>query len=122
MLDNRKFMESQIEDLIRDPGKYGAPTFAEFCRNPDKYRKNKEQTLITADGGSKVVQGIQKHKYSVEGVECESLEQAQRIISDMGLKQEELEFGVNLEDVGNHKIVAHVNFRRKSKLILPEGM
>lgn len=121
MIDN-KFMSASIEDLIRNPGKYGAPTFEEFSKNPDKYRKSEEAMLTTAEKGSKTIKGITKHIYYVDGIKCESVEHAQRIMSTMGLRQDDLQLAINLEDLGNHKIQAHVYFKRKPNLILPEGM
>lgn len=121
-MDSNKFMHASIDDLIRNPTKYGAPTFQEFCSNPEKYRKNKEALMSSADNGSKHIQGIKSHIYYVEGIKCSSPEQAQRIMADRGLTEDDLKLSVELEDLGNHEIRAHVHFKRKSNLILPEGM
>lgn len=121
-MDSSKFMEASIEDLIRNPGKYGAPTFQEFCANPDKYRKNKEAMISSADAGSRNISGIKKHLYYVDGYKCSTPEEAQQAMKNMGLSEDDLKLSVELEDMGNHEIRAHVHFKRKSNLILPEGI
>lgn len=121
MTDIKNFQEATIEDLLANPHKFGIPTFEEFSRNPKRWRKSAEHALETAEKGSTTITGIKAHQYYVEGVECESLEQAQRIMGDMGYRSDEVEFGVNLEDLKNGQIKAHVYFRKKQGLILPQG-
>ena len=91
-------------------------------KNPEKFRKSKEALITSADGGTKTIRGIKKHTYKVAGVKCDSPEHCQRTMLELGLTEQDLELTVDLEDAKNGEIVAHVHFKRKSNLILPEGM
>jgi len=116
------FMHLTIEDIIANPKKYGAPTFEEFKKNPEKFRRSKEALITSADGGTKNIKGIKRHTYKVDGIKCESPEHCQRTMIERGLTEKDLNLTVELEDMKNGEIVAHVHFKRKTNLILPEGM
>lgn len=124
-MDTNKFMDADIQDLIRNPTKYGAPTLKEFSANPDRWRKSKEHLFNMIDNGSKQISGIQKIIVYIDGVKCNSPEHAQRVMEDMGLEMNHLEPKPELEDIGNHKAILHCYLvlkpEFKSKLILPEG-
>lgn len=115
--------ETTVQDIFNNPADYGAPSFAEFKRNPDKFRKGKEHLFAQGDKGSKILgKVIQKHIYYMDGVKCENLEHAQRIMGDMGIDPDTLEMRIGLEDIGQQKAIAHVHYRPKRNIILPEDI
>lgn len=91
-----KFKEVTIHDIIADPKKYGAPTFEEFCRNPDRYRGRDDDALASADRGSAVINSVQKHIYEIEGIRCKTLEQVERVANGMGIPLKELDYRAEL--------------------------
>lgn len=115
--------ETTVQDIFNNPKEYGAPTFAEFKRNPDKYRKSKEHLFAQGDAGSKILgKVIQKHIYYMDGVKCNNVEHAQRVMQDMGIDPDSLEMRIGLENIGGHKAIAHVHYRPKRQIILPEDI
>lgn len=121
---NSKFTsETTVQDILENPHDYGAPTFKEFCRNPDKFRKRKDHLFAQGDAGSKLLgKVVQKHIYYMDGVKCESIEHAQRVMEDKGIDPSNLEMKIGLENIGGHKANAHVHYRPKRQIILPEDI
>lgn len=75
--------------------KVGFPTFDEFKKNPDKYRKAADEVFASADASTQV-QGMRKkldsQKYMWRNVyECSSLEQLERIAREEGYEANDLE-------------------------------
>lgn len=71
-----------IEDLMENPSKFGMPTFDEFVGNRDKYTDRPDAMIEAIDRGDPAL-GC-RQRYYVEHYRVDSLEQAQRIASDMG--------------------------------------
>lgn len=72
-----------IDDLMENPSKFGMPTLAEFVRNKEKFMGREDDEIAAIDRGDPLL-GC-RQRYYVEHYRVESLEQAQRIASDMGL-------------------------------------
>lgn len=73
----------------------GVPSFEEFEKDPDKYRKkfygSEDDTLAWDDKGSTILKGkVKKHHYEVEGYKCKNLEEVQRVAHNMGYKMSDL--------------------------------
>lgn len=97
--DKSKDMPSpmEMEDIVKNPKKYGAPTYEEFCANPDKYRPimNARQQLDLIDNGGQNLKRYTKTKvFEVLGQTFNSLERAENFCKEHGLP------------MGNWKVVA----------------
>lgn len=94
-MDSR-FKEVKIEDIIADPNKFGAPTFEQFCKNPERFRGRPDDILSSADRGSSIISSVQKQIYEIEGVRCKTLEEVERVAGDMGISLKELDYRAEL--------------------------
>lgn len=70
-----------------------APTFAEFCRNKEKWLGRADEKLALADVGSQNLKKyVQRHIYEIEGHRCKTLEEVERIATDYGIPISELDY------------------------------
>jgi hypothetical protein len=69
----------------------GFPTFDEFKKNPDKWRRDKEEMFVAIDRGSSVKTDKKQIYYWKDLYRCSSLEQAQRIALDEGYTASDLQ-------------------------------
>ena len=109
-----KFANATLEDIAANPKQYGAPTYEEFCKNPEHWRINKQQSLVSADKGSQVFTNVKKHIYYVDGNKCGSLEKVEQYCIDHGIGQQDLTIEVGIEKITAGQVVMHVNFRSKN--------
>lgn len=109
-------MSEMVEEAQKLPG---FPSFAEFCKNRSRYAGGADDLFECADAGSKTIKHlIEKHKYSFEQYEVDTLEKAERIIKEEGLDpQHDVEMLVQLEQGSmRDKYICHVKFTRKTKI------
>jgi bacterioferritin-associated ferredoxin len=77
-----------LQDALRDPAKFGAPTFKEFCANPEKYRKiggmgHVLNALSDQPGMSQIGHLLKDMTYVVMGHDCgKSLEKAEQVLQN----------------------------------------
>ena len=70
----------------------GFPTFEEFCANPNKYRRNKEETFAAVDNGSKLIRHlITSTTYEIMGYKCATLEEVERTAQSLGFPIDHLD-------------------------------
>ena len=82
-----------MEDIQDDPHKYGAPTFEEFLKMRDPF-KRKDSNLIALDGGPlNFRDDLKKIRYFINGKESPSLEHVERVLSDCGYTEDDIDFG-----------------------------
>ncbi len=84
---------AKINELVKN---HGFPTYAEFCKNPDKWRKNPDALLESADGSTHVFRNLVKRqryqwKDNPKAI-YKTLEEMQRLMADEGYRQEDLVF------------------------------
>ncbi len=85
-MDFEKHLTATLDDIVSDPHKYGAPTFAEFAKNPDKWRSSNSNMLDSVDAGSILLRQIlNKQIYEIDGYRCNSLEEVERVAKDQGI-------------------------------------
>lgn len=78
----------------------GFPSFQEFCKNPDKYRKKKDEAFNAVDqAGSTIKPLITKQTYEIFGYKCDNLEKVEKIASDHGYSIDQLAFRPYLKPV-----------------------
>lgn len=83
-----KFKDAVLEDLVNDPASFGAPSFQDFCKDPDRYRFRKDHLLAIADDGSKL-EGLKKRlgvtRWEIDGYRFDTPEQVENYCRDEGL-------------------------------------
>ena len=106
-----------IEDLMVDPKSFGAPTFEEFAKNPDKWRLAKERIFDQVDVGSlgPLKNFIAKQTYEIAGYKCSSLEEVERVAKNEGYDIRFLEIAPQIVKEGADKYSIHVVFQAGRK-------
>jgi hypothetical protein len=82
---SRNYEAEVQQEFMENPNKFGAPTFEEFKRNPEKYvgKSGHHDTFASIDRGSKnLARYVKRHKYELLGYRTEKLEEIERIASE----------------------------------------
>jgi len=96
-----KFTDATVQDILRDPAKYGVPTLAEFMANPEKWRGKSEQWFEAIDkGSSNLARKIKKQYYTLKGYRVDSLEALERLAGNMGYDYTKLVPQPQVRDLG----------------------
>jgi hypothetical protein len=111
-----KFQTATLEDIVANPQAYGAPTFEQFCKNPDKYRL--DWAKIADDGASdpNFKKHLKKTYYKVLGYKAETIEKAETIAKDHGLRLSSMRIAPQVEPLGGGWFNLAIEF------MPPEGM
>ncbi len=102
-----------MEDIQRDPSKYGAPTFEQFAKNREKYQavlSEQEQLAIIDNGGQNLKRYTKRRVFKVLGQEFSKLEHAESFCRDHGIP------------IKDWKVVAHNmggQFGQETVIIMP---
>lgn len=130
MVENKTvniFENATMEDIIRDPHKYGAPTMEEYWEDPEKFKRyfTEDGKMGLYDKGPDILKNVViKQICFVNGYKCETLEKAQQVANSENI---DLRFitGVELIPIDNGKAEQHLFFNKKKenrgRLILPPG-
>jgi len=105
--------DTSIEDLQNNPSAYGAPTFEEFKRSPEKYLGREDENLSAVDKGSAIFKDsnmVRRHVYEIEGHRCKSLEQVTRIAAEQGIPIRELDYRPEVIPLGGGQCEILVKF------------
>lgn len=105
----------ELDDLVQDPKKYGAPTFKEFCENYDKITKRDSFGVI--DKGSDLFKKsniVKRHVFEIEGHRCKTLEQVERIAKEYGWDLHQLDYRPEVIPLGGGKADILVKFVSKA--------
>lgn len=103
-----------MEDIVADPTKYGAPTFEEFRRSPERFLGRQDQILSSADKGSKFLNNVQRHIYEIEGYRCKTIEEVERVAASQGIPLRELDYRPELIPQGGGRADILVKFVSKT--------
>lgn len=124
-LSSHESLEESLDWLVKNAN---FPTFAEFSKNPDKWRANKDELFESIDKSTHAYK-ISKQRYFWRGIyEVDSLEKIQRIASEEGYDGTELEMepiaDQRLGDPGNYdkSIELKVNIWPKSEFAARGGV
>lgn len=105
-------VELTIEDLERDPHKFGLPTFEEFSKNPEKWRKVPDELFALVDVGS--TNGLKNlvvaHEYEVSGYKCKTLEEVERVALNEGMDIKMMDIKPEVIPLGGGKCNILVRF------------
>lgn len=127
-MDNKAvdlFADATVKDIAADPHKYGAPTFEEYCRDPERFKSfyTEAGKLAMLDKGPNQIRNqLRKQVWVVNGIKCASPERAEALAKDENIDLRY--FRVELIDVGAHMCDQYLIFEKKkedvcSNLILP---
>lgn len=108
-----KFKDAQMDDIMSDPSKYGAPTFEEFRSNPEKWLGRDDDKFVSADKGSQVLSNVRKHIYEIEGYRCKTLEEVEKIAASQGIPLRSLDYRPELIPLGGGQADILVKFVSK---------
>jgi hypothetical protein len=110
-----------MADIVAHPEKYGAPTFEEFRKNPNKYMRGPEQSLTAVQNEGTIRNLVERHKYffrSGSGIsyECKTLEEVQKVAHSEGVPTSLLDYDPQVVPLGNGKCEMKITFYRKNML------
>jgi hypothetical protein len=114
MLEVNELSKATVEDLASNPKKYGLPTIEEFARDPERFRAGVTSSDLMAqiDRGSQMLnRHVTHHEYWVGEYRCESLEAADRMLSEMGIAVTAHNFKPEVIDTGAGKCKVKVTFK-----------
>lgn len=111
-----------IDDILANPRAYGMPTFEEFSRNPDKYRKQRDELFATIEDGAKtdLRKVVRRHRYKFGEYTVDSIEKLQAVLTDEGLTEDTVTWKpqvIPLQDGSGKCDILH-EITRKSRLIV----
>ncbi len=122
-MDSEKFIGSSIEDLIRNPSAFGAPTFEEFSRNREKWVGREDDKFSNVDRGSQILGKVaKKHVYEIEGFRCKTLEEVERVARQQGIPIKDLEYRAQLIPLGGGTADILIKFMSKTEFNSREPM
>jgi hypothetical protein len=114
MLEVNELSKATVEDLASNPNKYGIPTWDQFSADPERFKMalSSSELMAQIDRGSQMLnRHVTHHEYWVGGYRCESLEAADRMLSDMGIAVTSQNFKPEVIDLGAGKCKVKVTFK-----------
>jgi hypothetical protein len=101
--------DTTLEDIVKNPAKYGAPTFQQWRQNKDKWRVD---WAAIADNGSRQLAHQQvRQLYKVGKYIVKSIEEAERIARDMGFTLSRMPIAPQIRPQGGQKHDIIVEFK-----------
>jgi hypothetical protein len=98
-MSTARLREIDFQKVVDDPKSFGAPTFEEFAKNPNKWLPRDEEVFDSIDNGptdSSLRQYIDKFVYEIEGYQCHSIEEAYRVAKEQGIPLKSLDYRVQI--------------------------
>lgn len=101
-----------IEDLLNDPHAFGVPTFEEFAKNPEAWRKASDEILKIVDASSAtgLKNLVVKQTYEVAGYKCKTLEEVERVAKNEGWDMLKMSIEPQIIPETGGKCTIHVKF------------
>ena len=108
-MEAKKQLPDDFQEVCK---KMGAPTFEQFCKNPDKYRKitqSVNEVLGGVDKSSQIFKElISKQVYEIRGFRVKTLEEVERIANDHNIPLDK--YTAEIEPQGGGKCDVVVRF------------
>lgn len=111
-----KLATAEFNDIWDNPSDYGMPSFDECVKKPELLLGREDEVLAQADKGSVILKEVTKHKYYMEGYECQSLHEVERIARNMGYNLRDLDYVSELKWGSNGKYINEVRYFHKDNL------
>lgn len=110
-----------MDDLLRDPKKYGLPTFDEYCKNPDAYRNSVERLMKEVEQGLSGFQGgLGDRTYFVSHYKCNSITKAMEIMRELGWDPKRLDMKIDPDKGTAGRVNFKVTFYQKELVAVGE--
>lgn len=104
-------MNVTMADLMHDPGKFGLPTFDQYCANPDTYRKSFKRLMTEIEIGPQSYRNITKEIVHWVGInKCKTPERAMDIMLDMGWNPIHVDSRIDMETGSAGKLIFNVHW------------
>lgn len=111
-------INTQLIEILATPEKFGAPTFEQFAKDPEKYLGRDDDLLLTASEGAhglKQSNLVGKHYYKIFGYSAKTEEHVWRIMKDEGYTPRDFEIKPELVKTLAGQYDIHVDFVLKNK-------
>jgi hypothetical protein len=100
----------EIDQLYKNPNKFGFPTFEQYAKNPERYisqfRGRETESLDVVANGSSLA-GLRKSTqdvvYKIFQYETRKLEEVERIARENGIDLRKLKFKAIIQNMGGHR-------------------
>jgi hypothetical protein len=112
-------INTKLQDILATPERFGAPTFEEFAKNPEKYLGRDDELLITAsEGAHKLKESnlIGKHHYKIFGYSAKSEDHVWSIMKNEGYTPRDFEIKPELVKTLAGQYDIHVEFVLKKEV------
>lgn len=109
-----------VEELLGNPRKYGFPTFAEFAKNPDKFRTSSDDRLARVDESTQTFKHIvERQTYKILGYKVKTLEEVERIAKNEGFDLKNCKFVPQVipTTAGKCEIIVEFRAAKVSKIL-----
>jgi len=110
--------ETNLDDIMDDPAKFGVPTFQQFLKKPEIMLGLKERVFNTVDAGSQFLNAYKiDTRFKYQKYETKKLEELQKI--EEGIKFEDLKFRSQVVDqtANTLKIIVEFYSQKKSNIL-----
>lgn len=107
-----------FDDLLKDPNKFGVPTFEQFRKNPKLFRVDPEEAFICAENGSTIFKKDISYRFFLDSYECKNLEEVQRIAQAEGYNFKDLDIKPEIRKLPGGKAEFIVKFYNKPKSLV----
>lgn len=116
--EKNPFDADSMMQILKDPRKFGLPTFKDFCKNPDKYKYKLEDMLAAADASTQILKDqLTKQEYVVRGRKCATLTEVTHIAEEEGVDLLNCEICPQLLPSDNDPLKYKICVEFKEKLI-----
>jgi len=105
-----------FEEILQDPTKFGAPTFEEFSRCPEKYLGRDDDALSSVDNVDSCLKNrMKKVRFEIEGFRCRTIEEVERVALANGIPVRELDYTGHLIPQGGGEFDVLIKFISKAE-------
>lgn len=110
--------EEEFQQILADPKRFGAPTFEEFVKDPEKYLGKRDDFFVSAEDGAVLLKQsnlVKDQLYCLGNNKTDSLEEFSRWLQDEGIDVRNIEWCPELEKVegGQYRILVGIKLKNK---------
>jgi hypothetical protein len=100
-----------LQDIANNPNAYGVPTFDQYCKNPDLYRRGFERLFTELTLGPDTYRKDTREIWYWVGInKCKTMDRAHVIMRDMGWDQRYVGARIDTATTTAGKLVFNVRF------------
>jgi hypothetical protein len=113
-------MKIEIDELMRNPTKFGAPSFEQFCKNREKWFGKETDVLdrlVNSSDGSTARNSARRLKHEILGYRTTKLEEVERIALENGINLRSLEYCAAFQPLGGGEADILVKWMTKDEYL-----